>query len=84
MMPNHIQHSSQVVACRLSQSATSHTPQYSLVSSAKLTSYLLLVVRQHLIGSQVLTRCPPLFVVHGVQAVVESRSSMEINNIPQI
>ena len=44
--------------------------------------YLLLVVRQHLIGSQVLTRCPPLFVVHGVQAVVESRSSREIDNIP--
>ena len=37
--------------------------------------YLLLVVRQHLIGSQVLTRCPPLFVVHGIQAVVEYRSS---------
>ena len=46
--------------------------------------YLLLVVRQHLIGSQVLTRCPPLFVVHGIQAVVESRSSREIDNIPQI
>ena len=45
---------------------------------------LLLVVRQHLIGSQVLTRCPPLFAVHGVQAVVESRSSREIVNIPQI
>ena len=48
------------------------------------TRYLLLVVRQHLIGSQVLTRCPPLFVVHGIQAVVESRSSREIDNIPQI
>ena len=47
-------------------------------------TYLLLVVRQHLIGSQVLTRCPPLFVVHGIQAVVESRSSREIDNIPQI
>ena len=46
--------------------------------------WLLLVVRQHLIGSQVLTRCPPLFVVHGIQAVVESRSSREIDNIPQI
>ena len=34
--------------------------------------------------SQVLTRCPPLFVVHGIQAVVESRSSREIDNIPQI
>ena len=49
-----------------------------------LTYGLLLVVRQHLIGSQVLTRCPPLFVVHGIQAVVESRSSREIDNIPQI
>ena len=37
-----------------------------------------------LFGSQVLTRCPPLFVVHGSQAVVESRSSREIDNIPQI
>ena len=46
--------------------------------------WLLLVVRQHLIGSQVFTRCPPLFVVHGIQAVVESRSSREIDNIPQI
>ena len=49
-----------------------------------LCYYLLLVVRQHLIGSQVLTRCPLLFVVHGVQAVVESRSSREIDNISQI
>ena len=48
-----------------------------------LLTYLWLF-RQHLIGSQVLTRCPPLFVVHGVQAVVEYRSSREIDNIPQI
>ena len=47
-------------------------------------TYLLLVVRQHLIGSQVLTLGPPLFVVHGVQAVVESGSSREIDNIPKI
>ena len=45
--------------------------------------FLLLVVWQHLIG-QVIMRCPPLFVVDGVQAVVESRSSREIDNIPQI
>ena len=57
----------------------------SSLSFGKVTYFwLLLVVRQHLIGSQVLTRCPPLFVVHGIQAVVESRSSREIDNIPQI
>ena len=49
-----------------------------------IVTYLLLVVRQHLIGSQVITRSPPLFVVHRVQAVVESRSSREIDNIPHI
>ena len=46
--------------------------------------YLLLVVQWHLIGSQVITWCPPLFVVAGVQAVVKSRSAKEIDNIPQI
>ena len=43
--------------------------------------YLLLVVQQNLIGSQVMKQCPPLFVVHEVQAVAKSR---EIENIPQI
>ena len=44
-------------SCRLSQSVTSPTPEYSLVSSAKLTSLdadtylLLLVVQHHLVGS---------------------------------
>ena len=52
-----------------------------------LDSYLMNIVDHPyllLVGSQVLTRCPPLFVVHGVHAVVESRSSREIDNIPQI
>ena len=47
-------------------------------------NYLLLVVRQYLIGSQVITRCPPLFVVAGVPAVIEPRSPREIDNIAQI
>ena len=38
----------------------------------------------HLIGNQVITQCPPLFVVSGVQAVMEFRSAREIDNIPQI
>ena len=29
-------------------------------------------------------RCPPLFVVSGVKAIVESRSAREIDNIAQI
>ena len=46
--------------------------------------YLLVVVRQHLIGSQVLTRCPPLQNVPRVQAVAESRPTREIDDVFQI
>ena len=47
-------------------------------------SMLLVVVRQHLIDSNVLTWCPPLRRVSWVQDVIESRHSREIDNIPQI
>ena len=45
---------------------------------------ILVVVRQHLIGSQVLTRCPPLLNVSRVQAVAESRPTREIDDVLQI
>ena len=45
---------------------------------------LLVVVRQHQIGSQVLTLCPPLRNVSRVQAVTESRPSREIDDVLQI
>ena len=45
---------------------------------------LLVVVRQHLIGSQVLTLCPPLRNVSRVQAVTESRACREIDDVLQI
>ena len=43
-----------------------------------------MVVRQHLIGSQVLTLCPPLRNVSRVQTVAESRPAREIDNVLQI
>ena len=45
---------------------------------------LLVVVRQHLIGSQVLTLCPPLWNVSWLQAVNESRPSREIDDVLKI
>ena len=42
------------------------------------------VVRQHLIGSDVLMLCPPLQNVSRVHAVTESRPSREIDNVLQI
>ena len=49
-----------------------------------LVSTLLVVVWQHLIGSQVLTLCPPLRNVSRVQDVTESRPSRKINDVLQI
>ena len=46
--------------------------------------YLLVIVWHHLIGSQVLTRCPPLYNVSRVQAVAESRPAREIDDVLQI
>ena len=43
-----------------------------------------MVVRKHLIGSQVLTLCPQLRNVSRVQAVTESRPSREIDGVLQI
>ena len=46
-----------------------------IVTHLSTWCYLILALRQ---------QCPPLFVVDGLQAVVESRSSREIDNIPKI
>ena len=43
-----------------------------------------MVVRHHLIDSQVLMRCPPLRRVSRVKAAAESSPVMEVNNVPQI
>ena len=43
-----------------------------------------MVVRQHQIGSQVLTLCLPLRNVARVQTVTESRPSREIDDVLQI
>ena len=59
-------------------------PYVNTRSLSNVYFWLLLIVRRHLIGSQVITRCSLLFVVNGVQAVVESRSAREIDNIPQV
>ena len=53
-------------------------------STPHLLDVILVVVRQHLIGSQVLTLYPPLCNVSIAVAVAESRSSMEIDDVLQI
>ena len=54
------------------------------IGTIHIACYLLIIVRQHLIGSQVLTLCPPLGNVSRVQAVTESRPSREIDDALQI
>ena len=43
-----------------------------------------MVVRQHIIGSQVFTLCPPLRNVCRLQAVTKSRPFWEIDDVLQI
>ena len=45
---------------------------------------LLLVVQRHLVGSQVITKCPPFDTVSTVQAVVETWHTWMIDNVHQI
>ena len=49
-----------------------------------LVTYLLLVVQRHLVGSQVITKCPPFDTVSTVQAVVETWHTWMIDNVHQI
>ena len=46
--------------------------------------WLLLVVQRHLVGSQVITKCPPFDTVSTVQAVVETWHTWMIDNVHQI